>query len=136
MSSITKASSKKSIRCPQCKNEYLSLGRHLKHCNGTNNCNTPNSTPSSKLNAINDDETFLKRTQAYASTLQSNTLSGIVPTRSGISSTPTMHNKYSAMSNVMAPEITFLEDNTYEEQYSSDSETDTNFNSKSTQNDH
>ena len=136
MSSITKASSKKSIQCPQCNNAYLSLGRHLKYCNRTNNCNTPNSTPSSKLNAINDDETFLKRTQAYASTLQSNTLSGIVPTRSGISSTPTMHNKYSAMSNVMAPEITFLEDNTYEEQYSSDSETDQNFNSKSTQNDH
>ena len=45
------------------------------------------------------------------------------------------------MSNVMAPEITFLEENTYDEQHSSDSETslvsnDPNLNSTSTQNDH
>ena len=143
MSYITKPSSKKrsTITCPQCNNTFLSLGRHLQHCNGTNNSNNPNSTPTCKKIAINDDETFLKRTQQYASTLQSNTLSGIVQTRSGISSTPTIHNKYSAMSNVMAPEIAFLEDNTYNEQHSSDSETslihnDPNLNSKNTQNDH
>ena len=65
---------------------------------------------------------FLKRTEAYASSLNSPTVSETLPTQSGIFFMATIRNNYSSMSKVMAPEITVLNDNEIDEHYRSDSD--------------
>ena len=72
------------------------------------------------MNTVKTNDTFLKRTEAYTSSLKSPTVSGTLPTQLGISSMATIHNKYSSISNAMAPEITFLNDNELDEHYRSD----------------
>ena len=74
------------------------------------------------MNIVNTNENILKRTESYASSLKSPTVSRTLPTQSGISSMATIHNKYSSMSKVMAPEITFLNNNEIDEHYRSDSD--------------
>ena len=126
MSSNTNASTKKRTMCPQCNTPFLSLTNHLRYCTGLKNSMKVKSAITTPMNIVKTKETFLKRTEAYALSLKCPTMSGTVPSQSGISSMATIHNKYASMSNIMAPEITFLNDNEIDEHYSSDLDTSLN----------
>ena len=108
--------------CPQCNTPFVTLASHLVHCTEVNNPMKVKTDFKTPTNTMQTKESFLKRTEAYASSLKCPTMSGTVQTQSGILSMATIHNTYATMSNAMAPEITFLNDYEIDENYRSDSD--------------
>ena len=115
MSSNKNVSTKKRTMCPQCNTPFVSLASHLVHCTEVNNSMKVKTDFKTSQNTVQTTESFLKRTEAYASSLKCPATSGLVQTQSGISSMATIHNTYATMSNAMAPEITFLNDYEFDE---------------------
>ena len=107
--------------CPQCNTPFVSLANHLRYCTEVNNSMKAKTDFKTPTNIVQTKETFLKRTEAYASSLKCPTMSGTVQTQSGISPMTTIHNTYATMSNAMTPEITFLNDYEIDENDISDS---------------
>ena len=122
MSSSTNGSTKKRTMCPQCNTPFVSLANHLRYCTEVNNSMKAKTDFKTPTNIVQTKETFLKRTEAYASSLKCPAMSGLVQTQSGILSMATIHNTYTTMSNAMAPEITFLNDYEIDENDRSDSD--------------
>ena len=118
MSSSTNGSTKKRTMCPQCNTPFVSLASHLRYCTEVNNSMKAKTDFKTPTNIVQTKETFLKRTEAYASSLKC----PVVQTQSGISSMATIHNTYATMSNAMVPEITFLNDFEIDENDISDSD--------------
>ena len=104
--------------CPQCNTPFVSLASHLRYCTEVNNSMKAKTDFKTPTNTVQTKETFLKRTEAYASSLKC----PVVQTQSGISSMATIHNTYATMSNAMTPEITFLNDYEIDENDISDSD--------------
>ena len=89
---------------------FVSLASHLRYCTEVNNSMKAKIDFKTPTNIVQTKETFLKRTEAYESSLKCPTLSGTVQTQSGSSSMANIHNSYTTMSNAMAPEIILLND--------------------------
>ena len=122
MSSRRNCSTKKRTLCPQCNTPFVSLASHLRYCTEVNNSMKAKTDFKTPTNIVQTKETFLKRTEAYASSLKCPATSGLVQTQSGILSMATIHNTHASMSNAMAPEITFLNDYEIDENDKSDSD--------------
>ena len=108
MSSSTNGSTKIRTMCPQCNTPFVSLASHLRYYTKVNNSMKAKTDFKTPTHIVQTKEIFLKRTEAYASSLKCPATSGLVQTQSDISSMATIHNTYATMSNAMAPEICII----------------------------